>query len=523
MRSLRTFFIFAFILFIAALFRLYALDTTPPGLYPDEAMNGNNALEALESPPPEGGFKIFYPENNGREGLFINIQGLFLETLIPLAGGNPEPWMLRLPSALFGIITVAGVFFLAKELFKKNSIAFLSMFFIAVNFWHINFSRIGFRAIMAPAFLVWGLYLLLFTFRKYREWNDVPLAGDAPKRQKLRIKNAALSLFAGAVYGLGMHSYIAYRATPFIVAVIFFLYALKIGWKSMGKIAIWFVLGAIIVSLPLITYFIHNPQDFLGRTSEVSIFSSSSPLGELGMNTLKTVGMLFFVGDSNWRHNLSGAPELLWPVAIVFLFGTVIGIKAFFKKPDVQHDASGSAEVRFAFITLLASFFTAVLPVVFSNEGIPHALRSILMIPPIFIIAGFGGVTLYEWVRDRLRRFSWQWILPLVTCLLLLFIATTAYWNYFIVWGENPNTAGAFSEKYVTMGRKLNAIPQNIPKYVIVEAGGVLARGIPMPSQTVMFITDTFTKRGQEEKNIHYVLPNNAGSIPEGSFITVLR
>ncbi|MGA9770017.1 MAG: hypothetical protein WBV94_13325, partial [Blastocatellia bacterium] len=65
-----------------AFFRIHDIRNTPPGLYPDEAMNGNNAMEAIAT----GSYKIFYPENNGREGLFINIQALFLNAL-----GRREP------------------------------------------------------------------------------------------------------------------------------------------------------------------------------------------------------------------------------------------------------------------------------------------------------------------------------------------------------------------------------------------------------------------------------------------------
>ena len=112
------------ILIIAAFFRLYNLKEFPPGLYPDEAMNGNNALEALSSGHilkslmtfgnSGEGFKVFYPENNGREGLFINIQAISVAIF-----GN-FPWALRLVSAIFGILTVLGVYFLAKELFREN-------------------------------------------------------------------------------------------------------------------------------------------------------------------------------------------------------------------------------------------------------------------------------------------------------------------------------------------------------------------------------------------------------------------
>ena len=57
------------ILVIAVFFRLYNFKNLPPGLYGDEAMNGNNAEEAAAT----GDYKDFYEENNGREGRFINI------------------------------------------------------------------------------------------------------------------------------------------------------------------------------------------------------------------------------------------------------------------------------------------------------------------------------------------------------------------------------------------------------------------------------------------------------------------
>ena len=136
------------IILIASFLRFWDLKNTPPGLWSDEAMNGTNAIQALESGPPAGGWKIFYPENFGREGLFINIQALFVKAL------GHEPWVLRLPSAIFGLLTVFGLYFLTKELLSVR-VALFASFFLATSFWHINFSRMGFRAIMAPFFLVY--------------------------------------------------------------------------------------------------------------------------------------------------------------------------------------------------------------------------------------------------------------------------------------------------------------------------------------------------------------------------------
>ena len=71
----RTLFLLILVMIVAGFLRLYHFTTVTPGLYPDEAMNGNNAIQAIQT----GDFKVFYPENNGREGLFINIQALFLK------------------------------------------------------------------------------------------------------------------------------------------------------------------------------------------------------------------------------------------------------------------------------------------------------------------------------------------------------------------------------------------------------------------------------------------------------------
>lgn len=561
----KTLIILISIVALGALFRLGGLFTTPPGLYPDEAMNGNNALEAISVAPPAGGYKIFYPENNGREGMFINIQAFFLNFFLNFYP-SPEPWMLRFTSTLFGILTVLGVYFLTKELFRKNErakiFAFISTFFIATSFWHINFSRIGFRAIMAPAFLVWGVFLLLLVFRKIEE---KALADEKnPKHETLNPKQiqnsndqntkpfgisdfghsnlfrtwklgfgiSALALFAGGVYGLGMHSYIAYRATPALVLFIFFLLALKYDWKQVVRFGSLFVLGSIIISIPLITYFAQNPQDFFGRTSQVSIFSGESPIKDLGLNIVKTIGMFFVYGDSNSRHNLPGSPELFWPVALFFAIGIAIGIKRTFFRTihNVQNrEQFGKFKLwildlfrtsDFGFSILFMWLIVAALPVVISNEGIPHALRSILMIPPAMILAGVGSVLTYDWIKNKNIP---KTLLNISVGLLLGFIGMYTFYTYFIVWGPHQETANAFSSDSVEIGHMLNSLPKEINKYIVVEGGGTLVRGIPMSSQTVMYITDSFTPEKQKEKNIFYILPGERNSIPQGSFIVKLK
>ncbi len=80
-------------------------------------------------------------------------------------------------------------------------------------------------------------------------------------------------------------------------------------------------------------------------------------------------------------------------------------------------------------------------------------------------------------------------------------------------------TADSFAADYAKIADEINALPKETPKYVIVEAGGTSVRGIPMPSQTVMFLTDSFTKTGQNENKIFYFLSEEERSIPGGGKI----
>lgn len=550
--------------------RLYNISEAPPGLYPDEAMNGSNALEALAT----GQFKVFYPENNGREGFFINLQALSIA-----AFGN-EPWALRGVSAIFGILTVLGLYFLARELFlpEKGShkeeelestmkhhekIALFSAFLLATSFWHIIFSRIGFRAIMAPFFMTWSTYLLLVMGRKLHEFKDRQINSSAtlelgapsvfviPKEKTYRGLNLHTILFAGAagfIFGMGFNSYIAYRIMPLVPFVMFVYWYLtmKDARKELIKAFIIFAAMTAFALLPLTWHFAANPQDFFGRTSQISVFSMEHPIYELIVNIGKTLGMFYVQGDMNWRHNLAGRAELFWPVGIMFLIGFLAAIRAtwslvmrfirqFVLKQSPTADTIQEVPLieqasPLALVIPFLWFLVAMLPVVISAEGIPHALRAILMIPPVFILAGAGGI----WIYDRLVAFAkgadpestWshvkEMILKVFVITLFILLPTEAYFIYFVRWSKDPNTFGAFAQNYRDLGREIAGVPNDVPKYIIVNAGGTDVRGIPMPAQTVMFLTDSFTPKKQREKNIHYVLPSNQAAIPPGARVFII-
>lgn len=525
------------IMALATFLRFWDIKSIPPGLYPDEAMNGNNALEALETKS----FKIFYPENNGREGLFINIQAISLAVF-----GN-EPWALRLISAIFGTLTVLGLYFLTKVLFKSEMIALIASFFMATSFWHINFSRIGFRAIMAPFFLIWSFYFLWKSFAKTEFFNSLSLPSlRSGARPHLELKNSVFASLSGLFFGLGFHTYIAYRIAPLLLIIPFILL-----WKAGQKKLIFiFFIFAFLASLPLGLYFLKNPQDFFGRTSQISIFSAASPVKELGVNAVKTIGMFFYRGDYNWRHNVSGSPELWWPIAILFFLEIGLTIKRAAARMKIvgvgarPSPAKGGTRAgisdfqtsRGEYYFLVSWFVIMLLPTIISSEGLPHALRAIVIIPPVMIFSALGlywiisKITL--WIKNKMLQCpqNINQLLrikkELIVLLFLLFLATAshAFNQYFFRWARNPYVADAFSTHYVDLGNYLKTLPADIPKYVIVNTDGIdvpvksafqadngASNNIPMPAQTTMFITKTFLPQWQQEKNIFYITLKNFG------------
>lgn len=469
------------ILIIATFFRFWKIAEIPPGLYPDEAMNGNNALEALKT----GQFKLFYPENNGREGFFINIQAISVALF-----GN-QPWALRLVSAIFGTLTVLGLFFLTKELFRKNSnarserIALFATFLLGVSFWHVNFSRIGFRAIMVPFCLVWCFALLFIA---------------------LRTKKIIPAIAGGIFFGLGFHSYIAFRFAP-LIALIPIFFSRYFNANSENKndkghrkiLAIW-LLAAFIIALPIGLYFLKNPGDFFGRTGQISIFQQTSPILSFLKSVGKTLLMFNVAGDCNWRHNLACWPQLEPLTGLGFLLGIGWLIKNLVKK---------SSE-KFVCLFILAWLLTMALPSILTSEGLPHALRSIGLIPVAFILAGLGLNLIWEWLERKLKN---RTTIHFIVFILLGAIMIFEGWRYFNLWAKNNNAQGAFSQSFIQISRYLNNQSSDINKYVLVNAGGILVNGVPMSGQTTMFLTDTYLETEQKTKKIFYLLPENIANI----------
>lgn len=496
------------ILAIAVFFRFYNLTNVPPGLYPDVAINGNDAIQALKS----GDFKLFYPENNGREGLFINLIAFSFWLF------GPSIWAIKIVPAIFGSLTVLGLFLLTRQLFlylhKKaaDKIALLATFFLAISFWHVNFSRLGFRAIMVPFLLVWSFYFLFKLI--YHLENSLQVS---------RVKVLSFSILGGLLFGLGFHTYIAFRIAPLILlpvglfAFVNYYRAFKVyrehkftakesfvqsyfkdGWFGWDL----FFFAIVLAALPMAIYFWQHPADFSGRGNQISVMATAQPAKEFAISAVKTVGQFVAIGDHNARHNQPGSPQIFWPLIPLFIIGLGYSIGQIFKADNWRQKDFNSLQTNF---TLLFWWGAMLAPSILTTEGIPHSLRSIGSIPPSYIFVGLGGYFIIKLVQSTIKKPA---ILKALTVLLFLSLASLVgieFWRYFIVWGQNQETRGAFTQNYVDEANYLNSLPDEVKKYVFVNEGGVpvpYPNGIPMSTQTIMFLTDKMP-------NIKYMTPEN--------------
>ncbi len=289
---LRPQFALAAILLLAAFLRLFEITTVPPPLHFDEAMNGNDAMENIEP----GRILPFYPQNGGREGLYINIE----TALIYFFG--PQAWMLRLPAAIFGILTVWGIYLLAAELFN-TPVGLLAAFFTAASFWHVLFSRLGLRAIGAPLFAVWTLYFLLVAID--RALSSRPYLAQA--------------IAGGFLGGLGFYTYIAYRVTPGLIALAmvygFFEAHRAKRTRALFQMAGVFAAAAAIMVAPLAIYFLQHPDMLPHRSAEISIFNS--PM-------IPAIFMLAAIGA--WRLYAWIAPRMPAPALAAVAAALILGV-----------------------------------------------------------------------------------------------------------------------------------------------------------------------------------------------------
>lgn len=453
------------ILLLALGARLWGITDYPPGLYPDQAANGEDALEILS-----GKLQVFSLRNNGRESLFFYVQALTVGVF------GIGVWPLFLASALVGIATVAATYTAGARLFGR-SVGALAALFLATNPWHVTLSRTGFRAVTVPLFIaltLWGFARLFQAKTPRAQW--------------------AGALLTGVAVGLGAYTYTAGRAFAaflFLMAaigVIRVLFSQRFRERFRGALLplAGATVIAFVVTFPLLRFFAVHPGFAFVRAQHVSVFNpdlnGGDPWGTLLRMTGRTLGAFVWDGDGNPRHNVprpdlpyipgghhayngGGVPFLSLVPAALALLGVVIAIR------------------RAPWIILL--FLVMLLPAVTTAEGMPHGLRTVGAIPAHVLLAGLGGQWLWR-IGRRLSPQSMRLATPVIAAIAL---SLTAFSDLVWYFGIAQNSALAHYEYRADLtgvSAFLNAVAQTnsgapVP-YLVLDR---------FSEQTVNFLTTT--------------------------------
>ena len=395
----KVFILLILIIIVASALRLWQLGKVPSSPDWDEVALGYNAYSILQTGKDEYGkflpivlrsFDDYKPALYS----YLTIPSILIFELNVFA--------VRLPSAIFGIISVVATYLLVKELFSMKSsfeiqsskeiskekndwkleiLALLSAGLMAISPWHIQFSRVAFEANIGVALNVFGILFFLKAFKK--PWF----------------------LFLSALmWGLSLYIYQGEKVfVPFLIAILvvsfrkeFLLIRKKYIYASLTIFAI--------VCLPLILFTLTN-KDALSRAKTVSIFSNSSIIEAntekiardranndilgLVLDNRRVEFAKYVAGgylshlDFNWlfikgdiaRHHVPGM-GLMYLIELPFL---LVGIYILI---------FGNFTKAVKIFTILW-FLIVPIPASVTND-VPHAVRAINFLPILQILTAIG-------------------------------------------------------------------------------------------------------------------------------------
>lgn len=274
---------------------------------------------------------------------------------------------LRLPSAISGVGCALLFYAIAKLVFRRDFVVFISSIIFITSRWFFGFARFAFE----PTFL---LFLELISIYFFILWLRHP-------------KGVQKLIFAGIFAALAYNSYTPGRIfflLPLLVLFIYFKKKSLYNFKNFItlKTFLYFLIPFIILITPLQLYlFTHEDirvnQLFFLSNPRLSIREKADFLTQ---NITKTAGMFFVQGDPNGKHNYPYKPALNPILGLFFIAGLIIAVK--------------HAKKNLYSLFFLLYFFLSILPtlLVYPWEN-PSMLRTYTTLPSI---AYFSGRAIYH-------------------------------------------------------------------------------------------------------------------------------
>jgi 4-amino-4-deoxy-L-arabinose transferase-like glycosyltransferase len=404
------------ILLVASALRLYGLHQYPPGPHYDEAV-----YLLITRSIAFGGARFFpiVEAYQGREVLWMYLNA----PLLSLFGDSI--FTLRITSVFCNLITIAASIALGRAIFpgRRGLLVGLAVgVMFALSFPQVWLARQAFRAVTLPMmqalallFLWWGLkrdsplqpspqplsqgksgfgaaLQKPTVFRRMRQASNNSPSLNLGRSEAAGMGVGYLYLLLGGIFAGGaLYTYMASRLFPLwlIIGGLALLVFDRRHWKLRLAQGAVFFSALVVVAAPMAVYAIQKPEIFLGRLGEVTQVEESISL----LNSIYVHFLMFFIqGDPYLRYNIPQRPYFTLLEGLFFLVGILVLFWRLTRKttPPMQRTAY--------LLALLSPLMT--IPSVISVGGLPPShMRSLGMIPLIFVLVAVG----FEIVAGRLR------------------------------------------------------------------------------------------------------------------------
>lgn len=393
--------------------RFYKITQNPPSLNWDEVSIGYNAYSVLKTGKDE--WNMSYPVHFKSYGeyklpaqVYFSIPGIYLFGLTELG--------VRITPVIYGTLTVLAIFLLAKELFLSNTIGLLAAFLLSISPWHIQLTRGSFESSLATFFITLGVWFLIKGF-KNQKWfilSMIPFALSVFTYNSARIFTPLYLFSILIIY----RKLLVHSKKAVIAAILFFVILLV-------PAAPFLLSGERSARYKLVS--VTDDPGLVPRINENRGKSNLSPVfAKLVHN--KVTYTSFYLTKNYLSHFtpqflfLNGAPHKQHHVQN-------IGELYLFQAPFLLLGIIGLYKLKIKLKGLLFSWLLlGFVPVSVTNDSIPHALRTLLVVPFYHLVSAFGFFVSINWVKKFGVRFQF---LSVVLMLIVVLISVSYYLNQY--------------------------------------------------------------------------------------------
>lgn len=418
----RTGFILLGILIIASLLRLVKLDSVPISPDWDEVSLGYNAYSIMQTGKDEYGkflpvvlrsFDDYKP-------------ALYAYLAIPsVKFFGLRIFAARLPSAIFGVLAVLGTFLMIKELFKRNDLALLSSFLLAISPWHIQFSRVAFESNVGLAFNIFAALFLLYGLKK-------------PIFLIVSIVLMALNLYA----------YQSEKVFTPLLALTFVILFRKEFFSISKKFIFLAVIFGLLISLPMASFLFTN-KNSLERARGVSIFSQAYPQGKAqkALDDQINNDKLGFIFDNRrvfYAKEIASGYLSHFDLNWLFIRGDIarhhapnMGLLYLFELPFLLvgfYYLFFRKEYGRARALIFVWFLIAPIPASITS-GVPHAIRTLNFLPTFQIFTALGivsAIASISNIKHQILNIQIKYLI-FISCFLFFIFNFVYYLNQYFV------------------------------------------------------------------------------------------